>query len=133
MSVETSLMDFESTGSWGGVSAGGFHLCPSGSEFTLLRPGAVGLTGEWARVRATIAASAGLDMLHSILFKPNYRELTLFKAYAGLRAEASRTHLSVLWWILEPILFMSVFYTLYSACCMPARRRTLFLSCSWAW
>jgi len=42
-----------------------------------------------------------------------YIDLVLFKAKADLRAEAARGYLGVLWWILEPILYMSVFYFVF--------------------
>jgi len=44
----------------------------------------------------------------------NIIELILFQAYADLKAESARGHLGVLWWIIEPILFMSVFYVVFS-------------------
>ena len=43
----------------------------------------------------------------------NYIELVLYKTYADLRAEAERTYLGFLWWIIEPILFMGVFYVVF--------------------
>lgn len=36
-------------------------------------------------------------------------ELVLFKALAGLRAESARYYLGLLWWLVEPVLFMLVF------------------------
>lgn len=47
------------------------------------------------------------------LLNPHYRELILYKARAGLRAEASRNYLSFLWWVLEPLLSMLVFYIVF--------------------
>lgn len=47
------------------------------------------------------------------ILRPHYWELILFQTYAGLRAEASRTYLSCLWWVLEPVLFMLVFYIVF--------------------
>lgn len=52
-------------------------------------------------------------MLGLTVLEPRYRELILFKAYTGLRAEASRTYLSALWWVFEPILAMSVYYVVF--------------------
>ncbi len=34
----------------------------------------------------------------------------MYKAYSDLKAEASRGFLGVVWWIVEPILYMGVFY-----------------------
>ncbi len=42
-----------------------------------------------------------------------YWELILYKTYADLRAETERTYLGFLWWIFEPILFMSIFYVFF--------------------
>ena len=38
-----------------------------------------------------------------------------YRGIAELRAESARTYLGVAWWILEPILFMSVFYALFAS------------------
>ena len=40
-------------------------------------------------------------------------ELVFFKAYADLRAEADRYYISFLWWIVEPLLYMSAFYIIF--------------------
>lgn len=42
-----------------------------------------------------------------------YVELILYKTYADLRAETARTYLGFLWWIFEPIMYMSVFYVVF--------------------
>lgn len=42
-----------------------------------------------------------------------YVELVCYKAYADLRAEASRTSLGMLWWVLEPLLYMTAFYVVF--------------------
>jgi len=42
-----------------------------------------------------------------------YFELILYKTYADLRAERERTYLGFLWWIFEPIMYMSVFYVFF--------------------
>jgi lipopolysaccharide transport system permease protein len=44
----------------------------------------------------------------------NSFELILYKAYADLKAEANRDYLGVLWWIIEPVLYMAVFYVFFS-------------------
>jgi lipopolysaccharide transport system permease protein len=50
----------------------------------------------------------------------NYRDwhylvdLIIQKARAGLRAEASRGYLGVLWWVIEPVMYMSVFYIAFA-------------------
>jgi lipopolysaccharide transport system permease protein len=45
--------------------------------------------------------------------KNHYLELIFFKTYADLRAEAARTYINFLWWIIEPLLYMSVFYIVF--------------------
>jgi lipopolysaccharide transport system permease protein len=42
-----------------------------------------------------------------------YIELILYKTYADLRAETERTYLGFLWWIFEPIMYMSVLYIFF--------------------
>ncbi len=42
-----------------------------------------------------------------------YIELILYKTYADLKAETKRTYLGFLWWIFEPIMYMSVFYLFF--------------------
>lgn len=41
-------------------------------------------------------------------------DLVIQKSKAGLRAEASRGYLGVLWWALEPVLYMTVFYIAFA-------------------
>jgi lipopolysaccharide transport system permease protein len=43
----------------------------------------------------------------------HYLDLVLFKAYAELKAEAMRAYLGFLWWFLEPVLYMAVFYLIF--------------------
>jgi lipopolysaccharide transport system permease protein len=43
-----------------------------------------------------------------------YRSLILYKAYADLRTEVERTRLGMVWWILEPIASMVVYYLVFS-------------------
>ena len=40
-------------------------------------------------------------------------DLLAFRTYADLRAEVERTYLGFLWWVLEPLLFMAVFYYVF--------------------
>ena len=42
-----------------------------------------------------------------------YRELILYKTYADLRVEAERTYIGFLWWVLDPILSMSIYYVVF--------------------
>jgi lipopolysaccharide transport system permease protein len=43
----------------------------------------------------------------------HYLELVWYKALADLRSEASRAYLGALWWVLEPLLYMTVFYLVF--------------------
>ncbi len=52
-------------------------------------------------------------MLGIRLLRRNYLELVFFKAYCGLKSEAARTYFSFLWWILEPLLSMIVYYVIF--------------------
>jgi lipopolysaccharide transport system permease protein len=42
-----------------------------------------------------------------------YLDILIFKTYADLKAEAAKTYLSFLWWVLEPVLYMLVFYIVF--------------------
>jgi lipopolysaccharide transport system permease protein len=50
---------------------------------------------------------------HSFANLSRYTELILYKTYADLKAETERTYLGFLWWIFEPIMYMSVFYIFF--------------------
>lgn len=43
----------------------------------------------------------------------HYIRLIAFKAWADLRAERERTYLGLLWWVIEPAMFMLVFYLIF--------------------
>lgn len=43
-----------------------------------------------------------------------FLELLWFSAYAELKAESARSYLGFLWWLLEPAMFMAVFYVVFS-------------------
>ena len=43
-----------------------------------------------------------------------YLEVVLYKTYADLRAENQRSYMGFLWWIFEPIMYMSVFYVVFA-------------------
>lgn len=43
-----------------------------------------------------------------------YLHLLFYKAYADLRAESERTYIGVLWWILDPIVNMLVYYVVFA-------------------
>lgn len=45
--------------------------------------------------------------------KLSYLPLLWYKALAELQAEASRAYIGVLWWILEPALYMAAFYVAF--------------------
>ncbi|MBM3616931.1 MAG: ABC transporter permease [Alphaproteobacteria bacterium] len=41
-------------------------------------------------------------------------QLMLFKAYADLKTESARSTAGVLWWVLEPVLHMAVYYLVFA-------------------
>lgn len=43
-----------------------------------------------------------------------YFDLVLYKTYADLRAEVARTYISFLWWGLEPLIQMLIFYLVFA-------------------
>src|SRR5690606_25615751 len=40
-------------------------------------------------------------------------ELVLFSTYAELRAEAARSYLGLIWWVLEPAMMMGAFWLVF--------------------
>ena len=42
-----------------------------------------------------------------------YIELITYRALADFRSEVSRMYLGVLWWVLEPLLYVSIFYVVF--------------------
>ena len=44
----------------------------------------------------------------------HYAQIVWFKAWAELRTEAAKTYIGILWWIFDPVLYMFVFYVVFS-------------------
>ena len=44
----------------------------------------------------------------------HFIQLVLQNTWAGLRAEASRGFMGMLWWVLEPVIYMGVFYIVFA-------------------
>jgi len=42
-----------------------------------------------------------------------YIELILYKTYADLRTETEKTYIGFLWWVIDPILYMVIFYFVF--------------------
>ena len=42
------------------------------------------------------------------------KDLIAYKTYADLRAEAERTYLGVVWWFLDPLIHISIYYFVFS-------------------
>ncbi len=62
--------------------------------------------------------SAASPALASAPHRPRARhtlELILFKAFAELRAESSRTYAGYLWWVLEPLFTLAVYALVFGA------------------
>lgn len=45
---------------------------------------------------------------------PHYLQLILYKARADLKVEAARGYMGMLWWVLEPVLYMGAFYIIFT-------------------
>ncbi|MEM1088763.1 MAG: ABC transporter permease [Pseudomonadota bacterium] len=43
----------------------------------------------------------------------HYADLVLFKARSELLVETSRTYIGIAWWVLDPVLYMAVFYLVF--------------------
>lgn len=42
-----------------------------------------------------------------------YLDLILYKTYADLRAESERTYVGYLWWVIDPVIHMAVYYVVF--------------------
>ena len=42
-----------------------------------------------------------------------YLDLVLYRGVSELRAEASRSYLGIIWWVMEPLLYVGVFYLVF--------------------
>lgn len=47
------------------------------------------------------------------MFRPRYFELILYKGLADLNSEASRAYIGFVWWVMEPLLYMTAFYVAF--------------------
>ncbi|WP_448546865.1 ABC transporter permease [Thalassotalea fusca] len=47
------------------------------------------------------------------LVSKHYRDIIFQKAKVQLKSEASKTYLSFLWWVIEPIIFMGIYYLVF--------------------
>ncbi len=67
----------------------------------------------------------------------SYRELIWYKGMADLHAEAARAYVGFIWWVLEPLLYMSAFYVAFGLGVRNGGVNTLvFLLCGlvpWKW
>lgn len=67
----------------------------------------------------------------------HFLEIVRFQVYAQLKAEAARGFLGILWWIIEPVLFMGVLYTVFTLGLRGGGRDFIpFLLCgliTWKW
>lgn len=48
-----------------------------------------------------------------LLFQPEHRQLIVFKAIATLKSESTKTYLSFMWWVIEPLLSMATYYVVF--------------------
>jgi len=47
------------------------------------------------------------------MINPRYIDLLVYRSVASLKTEVSRHYLGVIWWVLEPVLYMGVFYVVF--------------------
>ena len=47
------------------------------------------------------------------MWNVHYRDLILYKTLADLRTESAKTSMGFLWWVLDPLLFMVIFYVVF--------------------
>ena len=59
--------------------------------------------------------------------KKNLLELVWFRAYSDLKSEASRTYIGILWWILDPLMQMGIFYLIFGVGLRGAGRHENFV------
>ena len=43
----------------------------------------------------------------------HYLDLIVYKSWAQLRVEATRGYLGIVWWVIEPLLYIAVFYVIF--------------------
>lgn len=48
-----------------------------------------------------------------VMLSAHHRDLILYKTQADLRAEAAKTYIGFLWWVLDPLMFMAIFYVVF--------------------
>ena len=46
---------------------------------------------------------------------PCHIDLVLYRGLSELRAEASRSYLGIIWWVMEPLLYVGVFYLVFES------------------
>ncbi len=67
-------------------------------------------------MRSLIAAESGIlanALRRAPMMRQHLIELVLFSTYAELRAEAARSYLGLLWWVLEPAMMMGAFWLVF--------------------
>lgn len=48
------------------------------------------------------------------MLNKHYFDLILYKTYADMRAEAARTYIGFLWWVIDPLIVMATFYVVFA-------------------
>ena len=64
-------------------------------------------------ITKTESAQGGVPWFPRCLNIWAYRHLILHKSYADFRAESERTYLGIVWWVLEPLILVLVFYLVF--------------------
>lgn len=52
-------------------------------------------------------------LFNLVIEQMNYREILLYGVYSDLKTEIARRFLGFLWWIIEPVMYMTVFYIVF--------------------
>jgi lipopolysaccharide transport system permease protein len=47
------------------------------------------------------------------MLSAHHRDLIFYKTLADLRAEAAKTYIGFVWWVLDPLIFMAIFYVVF--------------------
>jgi lipopolysaccharide transport system permease protein len=43
----------------------------------------------------------------------HYLDLVRYRAYVDLKSESARSYLGMLWWILDPLMYLAIYYLVF--------------------
>ncbi len=85
---------------------------PRGAESPKVEPMKHCSANDGTDIQA-VAGSGAHSPRRPYLADPRIVDLVVYKTYADLRAEAAKTYINYLWWVIDPILSMLVFYVVF--------------------